>query len=179
MSQEEGPNELLGHWLFKSPEPARAWSDHIYVTNRHVRNHVHGIPSPYGHEPAWKVKMNLRSALNGYTKIYSKGHEVCHLLTSLIDHPVIDLADLGCPSIRDIIYTVYNSSKPICPLESHACTRLKTRLLREWLNDNHKPDDVCLPTDEWEDDEIWDEEMEEGEIRDDTSKEEEEKKEEE
>ena len=159
---ETESGRILGHHLFRCPEPPRRCPRDVFLRNRDRRNRMSSIPFRMGSVPQRGVFTRLARYSKHYEYVYGMGRENCKLLMKILGRPVYDLGDHGCPH-----YYLLRAPElyVTCPLD-HFCTQTMCLLLHRWFRNptvgKDEPDCQPLeepsriPVDEPESD--WDEE---------------------
>ena len=62
-----------------------------------------GINWDDGSIPYSTIIQNLSEATANFANLYSKGNTKCRLLTDLLDRPITNLDDFGCPSRESFV----------------------------------------------------------------------------
>ena len=118
-------------------KPPCAWSElepGYKCTNRWIELNHSGLLWSLGEVPYSHLERVLNTELKGATKIYVKGAEKIKWIGRqlLRATPIIDLFDMGCPSVRAL-----NDSQIMCNNHNshwiHICAAKNAYLLRNWL----------------------------------------------
>jgi len=121
------------HFLFKSPQHPSEWPEDVLRENRYLRDNIYMIPFDSGHVAASMVPVCLEAVTRGYERIYSKGMEMCALLSQLIGgRRVLDLGTVGCPSFTHM--RLQSNQLSTCHLH-HYCTQTKAYHLHTWIEE--------------------------------------------
>jgi len=108
---------------FAVPCPWRDLPTSYQKKNRWLEQRFHGLRWSAGRLPYDTVRGILTSLFKGATRIYVKGYEKAVWLRQLsgLDIPIVDLSDLGCPSLRKLQST------------NTTCAARNVILLAKWL----------------------------------------------
>ena len=126
---ETTSGRFLGHHIFRCPEAPRQWPPAVYLRNRDKRNRLSSIPFRMGTAPQRAVFTRLVQWSRNYEYVYGMGRENCKLLMKILERPVYDLEDHGCPNYARLRVPELNAT---CPLD-HFCTQTMALLLHRWF----------------------------------------------
>lgn len=137
-------NTELCHLTFKPPTSEYCDGESSSTpANFWVQRHMHGIAWTDGELEYSELKPKLEGVVKGVSFIFCKGYEKCCFLQSLIQRPVYDLADFGCPSIKTLTASL-NQSELTCTLHcveigklnGIVCSRRQAHCLANWMKSN-------------------------------------------
>jgi len=78
------------------------------------------------------IILTLSEATANFANLYSKGHAKCWLLTDLLDRPITNLDDFGCPSRKSFVPGA-GCSLPCHKFPDKSCAARNARSLFGWL----------------------------------------------
>lgn len=124
------------HWFFKPPQDVEEVGQS--KTNLWVKRHIHGLEWDYGDVPYEDMRYLLQYAAKDFDILWGKGMEKCKFLEELVDKPVYDLHEFGCPNLK-----VLENCKTACHFHlnsSFVCSLNQAHRLASWIKRN--PDAV-------------------------------------
>jgi len=87
-------------FLFRPPSAAKDCEAASTQENAWLTNHFHGLHWDEGHISYEKLKDILAAHLDSYDIVYVKGREKGDFIRERTRATVVDLTNLGCPSLR-------------------------------------------------------------------------------
>lgn len=120
------------HWFFKPPRDVEEVGES--KTNFWVKKHIHGLEWNYGDVPYADMKYFLLSITKDFDTLWAKGGEKCTFIEELIDKPVYDLHDFGCPNLK-----ILENDKSACDFHlntSFVCSLNQAHRLATWIRKN-------------------------------------------
>jgi Inhibitor of Apoptosis domain len=90
------------HWIFKPPYSENCVSAATRKIKTWLENNHHGIKWSQGNTDFTRLKSTLLFVTIPYKVLYVKGKEKAKHLQTLLERHVIDIADLGCPALKDL-----------------------------------------------------------------------------
>lgn len=121
------------HWFFKPPEDIEEEVGHS-KTNLWVKKHIHGLEWDYGDIHYEDIKYLLQDATEDFDILWGKGMEKCKFIEELLDKPVYDLHDFGCPNLKQL-----DNDKIACHFHfnsSLVCSLNQAHRLATWVREN-------------------------------------------
>ena len=114
------------HWVVKSPFDFTELNRARRRDAHHVTQFVHGLKWEDGEVEYRDWKMSLLNFTDKASTIYAKGTGITKLLSQLTGTSVINLEDMGCPSLKDLTgpplkclhHTINNQSDVTCTLKN-------------------------------------------------------------
>lgn len=146
-------DEKVSHLTFRPPSHS---GGHFVSTppNFWTQRHHHGISWNDGEFDYSELETRVTRVSKAATFLFSKGHEKCVFLESVLHRPVYDLADFGCPPLKELGGFSGVDSVECCSLHS-ASFHTKNRLvcsyqqairLIQWMKFNYGAINLTTPS---------------------------------
>lgn len=130
------------HWIFKPPYEESCIDSASRQIKQWLEKNHHGLKWASGNIEYTRLKSILLVAVMHYNTLYVKGREKAQHLKNLLERHVIDLTDLGCPSLKTLPHLQFYCEQH--QENKMQCAQQNVYRLAQWCLDNPDVTDMKL-----------------------------------
>lgn len=123
-------------WLFRPPSSSAHYNIEHSQSSKWLSKYYHGLAWASGETDYYHLEHILLVNTYFYDTIYTKGLEKCSFLSKLMRRCLVNLDDIGCPSVKTLQYLKDTTCKHHKD-DSFSCALVNATKLVHWLMKVH------------------------------------------
>lgn len=135
--------EAFYNFLFKPPDNRVKFAADVQRTNSWLTKNHHGLEYTQGVVLYEELSAVLQQLMSNVHTVYVKGEEKRKEILKILTHPnIINIEELGCPSVKQLCETYCESACLWHKSKSFICATRNVKNILCWYNEHNRPQDM-------------------------------------